>query len=69
MAISLFRHGICFPLEHDYLKTPMLIEIGHDVEGMVRRICQKKRRTLYLKLFYTDIPPAIKMEWRIFGKR
>lgn len=59
-----FSMAYVFPWNTDYLKTPMLIEIGHDVEGMVAAayLPEEKAYTLFKVIPSTDIPPAIKME-------
>lgn len=59
-----FSMAYVFPWNTEYLKTPMLIEIGHDVEGMiaVAFLPEEKTYAIIKVVPSTDIPPAIKME-------
>lgn len=59
-----FSMGYVFPWNTNYLKTPMLIELGHDVEGMIAAAYLPEEDSYSLIKIQpsTDIPPAIKME-------
>jgi arginine-tRNA-protein transferase len=59
-----FSMAYVFPWNTEYLNTPMLIEIGHDIEGMIAAayLPEEKAYSIFRVIPSTEIPPAIKME-------